>query len=1453
MSSNIIEMQHEVNGFSVQEKHLISLLANLKEKDYPDNSQIQQFKKRAQQFINQQGEFISGTAALAKALLNDIQSEAAQKIIVLSSARKDFYQAAQENDPEGLISHLQSHQQIDAGYQVNSGYGVDLDAREKVIATYTPGDQELCGARRQKGDGKENTVSQLSRKTYVGGRVIVVPNGNSTDYAALEENFNILNDTLTAKGFADLQTGSAVTSLGAAFSVLDTPLRTGGVTQISFFPNHNASHSGDYSTFRGKKGTYSVGLKANFAGQAMQMSGWFRLEDGRICKLEDYALVYLGFGKIPKGFTIKDLESLRDSMLPAFATTQISSRTKLENHSSVLNTGHSTLVRMKTSNQLAEPLVRLDMVTQEKLSVYGREIFSTENIDGKPVRVLNVSQFKEAYEIARQEDEALIFRMNQLHREYKAICVKEADSNPLLGEIEERIVRHLICKENMEALSQDQEIVPQYSLHIDAMTAIDLYQNMLNLLAAQQSKDIDAFYAALESLQEISDFSGSNDLTAHLDLFLREQERLFYQGDENNPKVIEKLEKRLEAEKAALEALELDKEEIKLILTKIEADSQFSLLDKVELCDIIHRLLVCPKEQTTYLWQCLAGIIKDESDDLWQQINTLLELSTKESAELEARLRVKLGQQDGILLELAKKSVEDENEIEHEVSIESEESEHKRHDDESKNIWVDSNLLVEENNSDSSKGKEGEKSEEDCVIVAIEEIDEVNGHEKQSDVPANSDGKKHPSQLGAYEKEPIQKLVDEISDEGYYSNVASEAFEATFNLYRPVDLSGLQALQENGDDAVKKFGVLRIVQKKGETVNHNREQVILDIGRDLGINGQSLAGKVSADTPADIEVLQSFGLEEEQLDHLSEDYQQGVADPVSHVGNTISSRIPNVFILKSLLSSGSILINKDSDNSDAVSVTWGVYLQTIDPDEGIKLVAIPGEVLVTTKKHPEGGAEILSMLASNQLLQKLLRHTLGESLQVYGYELIDALGNLNQANLTLAINNGAKQEEILAQRSLDQAITEFKDYCGEQEGDLKALLESIPGMIERHMREKGKVYNKHNLINGAYVATLNTAVATTIYCDLPAVLSGKKNIEDCPMLLKAIVWCGDPELSTAIKEVLKPIIDADPEQFKQLVALYGSGDSTADWAQAYQEATRDGKDPDRELTAQYTDFLLKKEAARPFQGVIESLRAETKKAEKDHIISAEVAADTLHKVNRELINCVHYCQNPKRSEFKPVFAAKDWNQLKQDSVAAVSRRKKWASRALLIVGGILAVGFLVGLGVVTAGVAPAVIIAVGAAIAPIVSPTIAAAAVGLVATSGIISGLGLEGWHRNDIKRREARIDGIKDKVDTLQKTRLSEAAVIEINSHKSNGEVVPPWSDPKRKDVQAPPSSPKPHREDEEYSVKEAHAKTETTPLLIKPNPWSKGGPSPVLFRRLSGKLPPPNDATEIEGFTKR
>lgn len=163
-----------------------------------------------------------------------------------------------------------------------------------------------------------------------------------------------------------------------------------------------------------------------------------------------------------------------------------------------------------------------------------------------------------------------------------------------------------------------------------------------------------------------------------------------------------------------------------------------------------------------------------------------------------------------------------------------------------------------------------------------------------------------------------------------------------------------------------------------------------------------------------------------------------------------------------------------------------------------------------------------------------------------------------------------------------------------------------------------------------------------------------------------------------------------------------------EYAKAYGEASETNK----QIVAVYTK-LLGEDDEDPIVVQMTQLRAETNDALKSGVLSHQGAAETMHKVNVELMNSISYLAGPRLTPFKPVHREEDWKELREESVNIKSTKKKWAHRVLMGVAVPLAAVLMIGSGGLLA--VPSIAVEIGSR----VSPNVANSAANLVSLSSI--------------------------------------------------------------------------------------------------------------------------------------
>ncbi len=326
------------------------------------------------------------------------------------------------------------------------------------------------------------------------------------------------------------------------------------------------------------------------------------------------------------------------------------------------------------------------------------------------------------------------------------------------------------------------------------------------------------------------------------------------------------------------------------------------------------------------------------------------------------------------------------------------------------------------------------------------------------------------------------------------------------------------------------------------------------------------------------------------VDVLKASYDQSIANLPQRMGWTLAGhmgRLKGVQVARvpersrgdsscnsNLSAGGPGILKVTGVSSSGFELIWSPALELDSDIDNNPSQIIPGEIFVTATKTVDGGV-VESISYSNLLLRGLYEYAPIEEdgeffypqLKVYGYTVVNEGGTINAEGLDLA-SDRAQEEEDIARDHLALARKGFSTYSIESK-----KLSNILNLVEAHLISNTLAYPD--------VATLSTAMATAIYRDLPLVLSDKKELEDCPLLLKTIVWCGVPELRQTMYQVLKPREEAEQDKgeseaaaasvereiepalsavagvrrkgLDDLLAIYGSGD-VADHAQAYKDA-----------------------------------------------------------------------------------------------------------------------------------------------------------------------------------------------------------------------------------------------------------------------------------------------------------
>lgn len=461
----------------------------------------------------------------------------------------------------------------------------------------------------------------------------------------------------------------------------------------------------------------------------------------------------------------------------------------------------------------------------------------------------------------------------------------------------------------------------------------------------------------------------------------------------------------------------------------------------------------------------------------------------------------------------------------------------------------------------------------------------------------------------------------------------------------PLSTDVLRQVGRNSCAAVREFDLLYHVTKdEDKTVKRELEQVFKDLDRNLNVNGQVTRGLFSqslsmVEREAKLKALLGT---QRLVETLALGYSQGPTNLFSLLAVTFmpwNEKFPGVKIysFEALSSSGFVFV-RDPQTLNFATIASGFAFTFQGSNNKDATVIIPGECFVTAKTHAEGGFDILSVDASNSLLKSLLAYTPLRSqgnptdiliyppLTVYGIEIIDELGQFHEESLRAAIVQAQKEEEI-AQLTLDLVTRQFEAYCEDQAEPQKSALKSITSLVQAHSKSNSRVYGK-SLVNEKNAITLDAAMVRAIYRDLPAVLSGEKQIEDCPLLLKTIIWCGVPELTISFKSILIPAVGE--EKLQELLLIYGAGDGLADMAQAYQDSQGVEKEEAREnweaLAVAHRqglenannlkDEAIRKRIAKESEKNIERIYKNAKKELKEkyaHISNTESEIETLNE------------------------------------------------------------------------------------------------------------------------------------------------------------------------------------------------------------------------------------------------
>ena len=473
----------------------------------------------------------------------------------------------------------------------------------------------------------------------------------------------------------------------------------------------------------------------------------------------------------------------------------------------------------------------------------------------------------------------------------------------------------------------------------------------------------------------------------------------------------------------------------------------------------------------------------------------------------------------------------------------------------------------------------------------------------------------------------------------------------------PGSMTALRHYEENCSQNIKLFGLLRAVEKNkaDKSVKTDLAQVHKDLDRDL----YPYATKMSA-----IPKTLPPGITQEQLDQLlntlAVGYTQGTSDLLTYLSIGFSGgqfqefkegrfQEFKIVIAQSKLHSGSIFPRDPmASAANLVTLSSGFEIAYIGDRDDRTSLTIPGEYFFTAKTHPEGGFEILSYHSSNALLKAILEYTPIRNekdeivyyppLTVYGIQIVDGDGVFSKENLEKAIAE-AHDEEAMAERILASELLKFQSYSDSQiPAHQKILLDSILHLTEKHTELKNHPYDK-KLINPENAAvTLDKIMLSSIYRDLPQILSGEKKIGDCPMLLKTIIWCGVPELTQVLKAILVPESELDPIKAKEktqelewLLELYGSGDNTAELAQVCLdfENNREKNNPKlmkqqeqtaRELRRQYAHALLQQPKMERLKEAVDPLLAQIRASHRSTKSSISLSED---RINSKIIGRMH--------------------------------------------------------------------------------------------------------------------------------------------------------------------------------------------------------------------------------------
>ncbi len=458
----------------------------------------------------------------------------------------------------------------------------------------------------------------------------------------------------------------------------------------------------------------------------------------------------------------------------------------------------------------------------------------------------------------------------------------------------------------------------------------------------------------------------------------------------------------------------------------------------------------------------------------------------------------------------------------------------------------------------------------------------------------------------------------------------------------PGSMTALRHHEENCRQGIRAAGLLRAVARNADkNVKIDLRQVLKDIDRDLCIYATSMSGRFSlgVEIAAQKEEIKQLLSPAEQkqldqlLDTLAHGYTQGSSDLLSYVGVGFEEQFPGLFITKvnsKAFSGFAFPRNSQASIVNLATLSSGLEIPYITEEHDPAAIVIPGEYFFTAKTHPEGGLEIFSYHSSNALLKAILEYTPIRNendeivyyppLTVYGIQIVDENQKFSLENLKAAILE-AEKEEQRATYILELDLSQFRAYYTEPSPneEQRKLLESILRLTQEHAELKDQSYNK-KLINRENAAvTLDKIMLSSIYRDLPKLLSGEKKIGNCPMLLKTITWCGVPELTHALKAILLSEPDLiKPQELEWLLELYGSGDNTAELAQVWLDSKNTQNNP--ELRRQYAHALLQQPKIERLKEVVDPLLAQIRachSSEQDSIRRSE------DKINSKIIERVH--------------------------------------------------------------------------------------------------------------------------------------------------------------------------------------------------------------------------------------